>query len=69
MPINYVSKMLGHTNLTTTTRYLNVQRRELHRAMQKVEEKFASRLQDQPRDTESADTRRDPFKKKNPSVS
>ena len=31
IPINYVSKMMGHTDLTTTTRYLNVQRRELHR--------------------------------------
>ena len=27
MPINYVSKFLGHTNLTTTTRYLNVLKR------------------------------------------
>lgn len=35
--INYVSKLLGHTNLTTTTRYLNIQRRELHRAMEKLE--------------------------------
>jgi integrase len=35
--INYVSKMLGHANLTTTTRYLNIQRRELHRAVEKLE--------------------------------
>ena len=31
IPINYVSKMLDHTNLTTTSRYLNINRRELHR--------------------------------------
>jgi hypothetical protein len=37
MPINYVSTMLGHTNLTTTTRYLNIQGRELHRMMEKLE--------------------------------
>ena len=37
MPINYVSGMLGHTNLTTTSRYLNINRRELHRAMQRFE--------------------------------
>ena len=38
MPINYVSALLGHTNLTTTSRYLNINRRELHRAMQRYEE-------------------------------
>ena len=69
IPINYVSKLLGHTNVTTTTRYLNVQRRELHRVMQKYEEKFASRMQDQPHDTESDDTQHDPSHKKNPAVS
>ena len=37
MPTNYVSKILGHTNLTTTSRYLNIQRRGLHRAMQQFE--------------------------------
>ena len=37
VPINYVSKMLGHTNLTTTSRYLNIQQRELHRAVEKLE--------------------------------
>ena len=37
MPINYVSGMLGHSNLTTTSRYLNINRRELHRAMQRFE--------------------------------
>jgi hypothetical protein len=38
VPINYVSKILGHTNLSTTTRYLNIQRRGLHLAMAKLEE-------------------------------
>jgi len=28
---------LGHTNLTTTSRYLNIHRRELHRMMQRFE--------------------------------
>lgn len=35
--INYVSKMLGHADLTTTTRDLNTHRRELHRAVEKLE--------------------------------
>lgn len=38
MPTNYVSKLLGHTNLTTTSRHLNTLRRGLHAAMQKVEQ-------------------------------
>ncbi|MDQ3487624.1 MAG: tyrosine-type recombinase/integrase, partial [Acidobacteriota bacterium] len=37
VPINYVSKMLGHTNLTTTSRYLNIHRRGLQAAMQTLE--------------------------------
>lgn len=37
VPTNYVSKILGHANLTTTTRYLNINRRGLHRAMDKLE--------------------------------
>lgn len=35
---NYVSKILGHASLNTTTRYLNIQRRGLHLAMEKLEE-------------------------------
>src|SRR3984893_4637796 len=38
MPINYVSNMLGHSNLSTTSRYLNINRRGLHLAMEKFEE-------------------------------
>ena len=34
---NYVSKILGHASLTTTTRYLNIQKRGLHLAMEKLE--------------------------------
>lgn len=37
VPTNYVSKMLGHTNLTTTSRYLNIQRGGLHQAMRQME--------------------------------
>ena len=37
VPTNYVSKILGHTNLTTTSRYLNIHRRGLHLAMEKLE--------------------------------
>lgn len=35
---NYVSKILGHASLNTTTRYLNIQKRGLHLAMEKLEE-------------------------------
>ena len=47
VPVNFVSKILGHTNLTTTSRYLNIHRRGLHLAMQKFEEsrRLASLLQ------------------------
>jgi len=38
VPTNYVSKLLGHTNLTTTSRYLNIQRRGLQMAMEKLEQ-------------------------------
>lgn len=38
VPIIYVSSLLGHSNLSTTSRYLNINRRGLHLAMQKFEE-------------------------------
>jgi integrase len=38
VPTNYVSKLLGHTNLTTTSRYLNIHRRGLQMAMEKLEQ-------------------------------
>jgi hypothetical protein len=52
VPVNFVSRLLGHTNLTTTSRYLNIHRRGLHMAMQKFEEsrRLASSLQDRPQD-------------------
>jgi integrase/recombinase XerD len=34
MPIAYIGTMLGHSNLSTTSRYLNINRRGLHIAMQ-----------------------------------
>ena len=52
MPISYVSNMLGHTNLMTTSRYLNINVRVLHREMEKFEaargqaESVASSLQE-----------------------
>lgn len=46
VPINYVSKMLGHANLTTTSRYLNVQRRGLHLAVERLEAHQKSVAQD-----------------------
>ena len=52
MPISYVSNMLGHTNLTTTSRYLNINVRVLHREMERFEavrrqsESVASSLQE-----------------------
>ena len=44
VPTNYVSKLLGHASLTTTTRYLNINRRGLHRAMQQLEDHRAENL-------------------------
>ena len=38
VPINYVSNLLGHSNPTTTSHYLNIHKRELHRVMQRFEE-------------------------------
>jgi integrase len=37
VPISYTSKIMGHTNLNTTSRYLNIHRRGLQDAMQKLE--------------------------------
>jgi len=37
VPVSYTSKILGHSNLGTTSRYLNIHRRGLHDAMQKLE--------------------------------
>jgi integrase len=47
VPLAHVSKMLGHTNLTTTTRYLNVTEDALRRAVAKLEssDQFARSLQ------------------------
>jgi hypothetical protein len=41
VPIVYLSSLLGHSNLSTTRRYLNIHRRGLHLAMQKLEESRA----------------------------
>jgi integrase len=38
MPTTYVSKMLGHRNLATTTRYLNPTTQHLHRAVERRDE-------------------------------
>lgn len=47
--IVYVSWLLGHSNLSTTSRYLNIHRRGLHLAMQKLEDSRAPKLkQEQP---------------------
>lgn len=55
VPVSDVSKLLGHTNLSTTSRYLmNMQRRALRRAVERLE-KFAKNLQsDQQKDAESS---------------
>ncbi len=47
VPIIYVSHMLGHSSLSTTSRYLNMNRRGLHAAMQKLD---ATREQQPPAD-------------------
>ena len=43
MPTLYVSQFLGHSNLTTTTRYLNSTRRGLHWAMRRFEDERKQR--------------------------
>jgi integrase len=48
VPTNYVSKILGHTNLTTTSRYLNIHRRGLHLAMEKLEQHRSAKTVAQP---------------------
>ncbi len=48
VPTTYVSKFLGHSNLGTTTRYLNATRRGLHLAVEKLENaRLAKTLQTQ----------------------
>jgi len=37
VPVSYTSKILGHSNLGTTSRYLNIHRRGLHDATLKLE--------------------------------
>ena len=71
---NYVSKMLGHQNLSTTTRYLNITRRGLHLAMQKFErsrenrEPVASSLQDHGRSPSIEATSSDRTRSNKPSI-
>jgi hypothetical protein len=51
-----VSKLLGHTNLTTTSRYLNVHRRALHAAMKQLEQHrpaVAQALHKDPKDAQA----------------
>ncbi len=54
MPTLYVSQFLGHTNLTTTTRYLNSTRRGLHWAMRRFEDERKQRAEEQKGEPESA---------------
>lgn len=56
VPTNYVSKILGHASLSTTTRYLNIQRRGLHLAMDKLEE--SQRLAEERRKQKAEDEKR-----------
>jgi len=53
MPINYVSNMLGHSNLSTTSRYLNINRRGLHLAMRNFERRHENDAGDQRREEQS----------------
>jgi integrase len=63
VPVTTVSRLLGHTNLTTTSTYLNTLRLDLHRAVQTLEAAgFAKRLQtdgDAPPDGESQPPQKD----------
>ena len=53
VPIVYVSSLLGHSNLSTTSRHLNIHRCGLHLAMRKLEESRAPKAT--PEQPESAD--------------
>jgi integrase len=44
VPIHQVSRLLGHTSLATTTRYLNVQRESLHAAVARLETHLATSI-------------------------
>jgi uncharacterized coiled-coil protein SlyX len=49
--------VLGHANLSTTSRYLNIQRRELHRAVEKLEahqQSVAQRLHNAQKDAQAS---------------
>jgi integrase-like protein len=45
-PIAYIGTMLGHSNLSTTSRYLNINRRGLHIAMQNFDASRTPRAAD-----------------------
>ena len=54
MPIVYVSSFLGHSNLSTTSRYLNINRRGMHLAMQKMDDsRTAKAKQEQKEDAKA----------------
>src|SRR5262249_7248390 len=48
VPIVYVSTLLGHSNISTTSRYLNIHRRGLHAAMQAFQQRRAALPSDPP---------------------
>jgi len=54
--ISYVSKILGHTNVSTTSRYPNIHKRGLHLAMQQLEENRPSVAQPLHTDDETSAT-------------
>jgi integrase len=60
VPIVYVSNMLGHSNLSTTSRYLNINRRGLHLAMQKFEESRRASTEENLRASKVDDKRTSP---------
>jgi integrase len=52
VPVHYVSKLLGHTNLSTTSRYLAIQTPGLHQAVRLLEARRSAPTFAQPLHTE-----------------
>lgn len=56
MPIVFVSSFLGHSNLSTTSRYLNINRRGMHIAMENMDDSRAKKPKPEEKDEAKSGT-------------